>query len=262
MILSKRVELGGVELDELDESIVIRSVDPGVPHETINTASRAGGYGSRITTQHWDSLDVNVSFAIDIPKREMVRRREVFDKVMAWANTMGWLTTNQMEGKRVWVGKVIVPGGGDMWEWTNEYTITFRVYGDPFWRDIEPVEVSKRTVTKGNVQIQVGGTAPGVLDISFENASGKQINDVTFDVNGQSLQIKGVNLAANETLNLTHTAEGLIRLRAVAGQNSRNVYNLLRGADDAYVQPATTATVSVDASRAGNLVVKSYARWL
>ena len=30
MILSKRVALGGVQLDELHESIVIRSIDPGL----------------------------------------------------------------------------------------------------------------------------------------------------------------------------------------------------------------------------------------
>lgn len=262
MILSRRVALGGVELDELDESIVIRSVDPGVPHESTGTENRSGGFGSRLTMQHWDSLDVSVKYAIDLPKQEMVRRREVFDMVNAWANGMGWLTTNQMEGRRVWVGKVVTPGGGDMWNWLSEYTIIFRVFGDPFWRDIEPTEVTKKTVTKGNVQIQVGGTAPGVLDISFENVSGRQINDVTFTVDGKDLQLKGVNLAATETLNLTHTAEGYIRLRAVAGNSTRNVYSLLRGADDSYVQPNTLVTVAVDASRAGNLSVKSYARWL
>lgn len=262
MILSKRVALGGVELDELDDSIVIRSVDPGVPHESTGMENRAGGFGSRLTMQHWDSLDVTVAFAIDIPKRDMVRRREVFDAVIAWANTKGWLTTNQMEGRRVWVGKVVTPGAWDMWNWTAEYRIIFRVFGDPFWRDVEPTEVTKKTVSKGNVQIQIGGTAPGVLDIAFENVSGKQINDVTFTVDGKDLILKGVNLASNETLNLTHTAEGLIRLRAVAGSNSRNVYNVLRGADDSYVQPGTTVTVAVDASRAGNLSVKSYARWL
>ena len=47
MILSRRVALGGIELDELDESIVIRSFDPGVPHESTGAENRAGGFGSR-----------------------------------------------------------------------------------------------------------------------------------------------------------------------------------------------------------------------
>ena len=262
MILSRRVALGGIELDELDESIVIRSSDPGVPHESTGAENRAGGFGSRLTMQHWDSLDASVTFAINIPKQEMTRRREVFDAVIAWANDLGWLTSNMMEGRRLWVGKVVVPGSGDLWNWLAEYTITFRVFGEPFWRDIEPTDVVKKTISKGTVQIQVGGTAPGVLDLAFENASGKQINDVTFTVNGKNLILKGVNLAADETLRLTHTAEGLVRLRAVKADNSyRNVYALLRGADDSYVTPGTM-DVTLDASRAGNLTVRNYARWL
>ena len=49
MILSRRVALGGVQLDEIHEAIVIRSIDPGVPNETINAVERMGGAGQRIT---------------------------------------------------------------------------------------------------------------------------------------------------------------------------------------------------------------------
>ena len=257
MILSRRVALGGEYLDELDESIVIRSVDPGVPHEASGTADRMGGWGSRLTNQHWQSLDVSVAFAIDLPKTRIADRRAVFDSVIAWANRKGWLTTNEMEGRRLYVDKVVIPGGGDMREWTNEYTITFRALGVPFWRDRTAVEARKNKVTKGSLTIDVGGTAPGVLDLSFENVSGKQINDVTFTVDGNDLILKGVNLGAGETLDFYHGPDDRVRIRA----GSRNVYSLLRGANDSYVQPGTTVTVAVSATRAGNLVAKSYARW-
>ena len=41
MILSKRAALNGVQLDELFPEIVIRSVDPGVPHETVSAVNIA-----------------------------------------------------------------------------------------------------------------------------------------------------------------------------------------------------------------------------
>ena len=66
MILSKRVALGGVQLDEIHESIVIRSIDPGVPDETVQTTSRMGGAGQRITGSHWETLEVAVNFAINV----------------------------------------------------------------------------------------------------------------------------------------------------------------------------------------------------
>ena len=83
MILSKRVALGGVQLDELHDAIVIRSIDPGVPKESISAVSRMGGWGQRMTGQHWDTLEVSVTYAIDIPKREMILRRQVFEAVTA-----------------------------------------------------------------------------------------------------------------------------------------------------------------------------------
>ena len=49
MILSKRAALNGVQLDELFPEIVSRSVDPGVPHETVSAVSRGGGFGQRVT---------------------------------------------------------------------------------------------------------------------------------------------------------------------------------------------------------------------
>lgn len=262
MRLSRRVSLANVQLDELDESIVIRSVDVGVPHEDVGSADRMGGFGSRMTNQHWQSLDASVTFAINIQKNEMVRRREVFDMINAWAKPKKWLRTNQMEGRRLYVDKIVYSGGGDMRDWLREYTITFRAYSVPFWQDEIQVEAQKKKISKGNVQIEIGGTAPGVLDISFENVSGKQINDVTFTVGTQTLQLKGVNLAANETLNMSHTNEGVLRVRAVNGDNSRNVYSLLRGADDAYVEAGTAVTVAVEATRAGNITVRNTARWL
>ena len=49
MILSRRVALNGQQLDELHDAIVIRSIDPGVPNESISAVDRMGGAGSRIT---------------------------------------------------------------------------------------------------------------------------------------------------------------------------------------------------------------------
>ena len=263
MILSKRVALGGDYLDELDDSIVIRSVDPGVAHESSGTVNRMGGWGSRLTNQHWESRDVTVSFAIDIPKTDMVRRREVFDTVIAWANRKGWLTTNQMEGKRIWVDKTVIPGGGDMWKWTSEYTLTFRTYGVPFWQTREATEARLDRTSSGSVTIEVGGTAPGTLDVTVENISGAENTNIKVWVGSsdKTLEFKGAKLTAGEKLVIEHGTDG--RLKAYADKNGtkRNLYSLLRGLDDTFVDPGTVE-VGVSSTRAVNLIVLSNARWL
>ena len=123
MILSRRVALGGVQLDEIHEAIVIRSVDPGVTHETTNAVSRMGGFGQRVTGEHWETLDVNVHFAIAIPKKQLEERKAVFDSVMAWARAKGWLTFNYMTNRRMWVDKVIFPDSGDVWNFWQGRTL-------------------------------------------------------------------------------------------------------------------------------------------
>ena len=103
MILSRRVKLGDVYLDSLDSSIVVRRVDTGVPHESVSAVNRMGGFGQRMTSQHWETLEVAVTFAIDLPKTSLTARRAVFDSVKDWANHKDWLKTNQMPGKRMFI---------------------------------------------------------------------------------------------------------------------------------------------------------------
>lgn len=258
MILSRRVSFCGEQLDELDDSIVIRRADPGVPNESIQAVERMGGWGQRVTGQHWNTLEASVAFAINIKKTEMARRREVFDKVIAWANRKGWLEFSSIDDRRMYVEKTVIPGAGDMREWLSEYTIIFRAYSVPFWESITPASVTQN-VTSGSVLLDVGGTAPGVLDISFRNISGMTINNFSVSAAGNTLTLNGVNIAASETLNITHPRENGGLLRIYSG--NRDVYSLRTGADDLVVNPGRV-TVNVDATRAGQLTVTNNARWL
>ena len=259
MILSRRVSFCGEQLDELDESIVIRHADPGVPNESVNTVERMGGWGSRVTGQHWNQLEATVTFAINIRKNEMNRRREVFDRVIAWANRKGWLEFSAIEDRRLYVEKAVIPGGGDMREWLNEYTITFRAYSVPFWESKVPVTAVIESTSSGTAGIEVGGTAPSTLDVSFRNISGATIPNVSIWLNSQSMALNGVNLTASETLEITHPQENGGLLRIMAG--SRNVYALRTGIDDLTVKPGVNYC-GVTANRAGRFTVSNNARWL
>lgn len=260
MILSRRARFDGVQLDELDESIVIRSIDPGVPKEDTTATDKMGGWGQRVTGSHWKIVEAAVTFAIDIPKTEMNRRRNVFDQAIAWAaNKKAWLEFNTIDDRHLWVDKVVVPGGGDMWNWTSEYTIIFRAYAVPFWESITPTTVAVNSVSSYGIPIDIGGTAPGVLDISFRNVSGATISNIAITAAGKTLTLNGVNLTASETLSITHPHDtgGLLRIYA----GGRNVYGLRTGADDLVVYPGRVNVV-LSASRAGNLTVTNYSRWL
>ena len=257
MILSKRVALGGVQLDELHDAIVIRSIDPGVTKESVSAVTRMGGFGQRMTGQHWDTLEVSVSYAIDIPKREMALRRQIFNAVNAWALKKGWLTVNWLENRRFYVDKVVLPGSGDMWAWTDEFTITFRAYNVPFWQDALPAQVSSGTAASGSVTVQVGGNVQSVLDVTFQNRSGMTINNFWVQANGNRITLSSLGLGGSSALTINHGTDGLLRIKI----GSTSVYQKYTGADDLFVNPGNVG-VTFAADRAGTLTVQSYGRWV
>lgn len=237
MILSKRVALNGVQLDQIDNSIVIRRVDPGVTHESVQAVSLMGGAGQRITGEHWDTLEVSVSFAIDIPKKQLAARRAVFDQVIAWALAKGWLTVNWLTGKRMHVDKVVIPDSGDMFAWTNDFTIVFRAYAVPFWTDDEATEATGSSIT-------VPGNVETVCDAEITNGSGSTIDTLSVGVGDSSMSFTNLGLADGERLVIGHGDDGMLYIRIYTGESYyRRVMDKRTGgsSDDLYVKPGANA---------------------
>lgn len=254
MILSKRVALGGTQLDSLNARIVVLGVDPGTPKENINTVSRMGGFGQRVTGKHWETLDVIVKYGIDLPKNQMQQRRQIFDAVNAWAIGGGWLTVNWMPGKRMYADKVILPSSGDMWDWTKPYEIIFRAYGVPFWQD------STATTSTGS-SISVPGIMQTVCDVDVTNSGSSTIDDLTVTVGNSTMVFANLGLEATEVLKIGHTETGLLTIRIYeTAYTYRDAMAKRAGtsADDLYVNPGSNSiTVS-----AGSKSVSCFGRYV
>ena len=255
MILSKRVALNGQQLDDLHERIVIRSFDAGVPHEEIEAESIQNIFGQRIASQHWESLDVSVTYAIDVPKKQMTLRRQIFEAVNRWATQKGWLTCNWMPDRRMWVDKVVYPSAGDMWNWTGEYTITFRAYGIPFWQGVTPSQVNLYATSGGTWTIDVQGNIPSPTDVDFTNVSGMTIPYFSIRVGYSLLVFNNLGLGGGETLRITHGTSGLLSAKI----GSRSVYDKLDPqSTDRLIADPGIMVVQMSATRAGNLSVRNY----
>ena len=241
MILSRRAALNGNQLDQEDSRIVIRSLDPGAPQEQIATADLMGGSGSRITGKHVQSLDATVSWAVDIPKKELASRQTVFDKVNKWALQKGWLTFGHKSGKRLYVDKVILPSAGDLFDWTKDFQITFRALSVPFWQDS-----AATTSTSGS--ITVPGTVTTVCDAEITNASGSTIDTLSVAVGDSSFSFTNLGLADGERLVIGHENDGTLYIRKYTGTSYFvRVMDKRSGgsADDLYVEPGSnTITIT------------------
>lgn len=257
MILSRRIALGGVQLDSLHSRIVIQGIDTGVPKESINAVNRMGGSGQRVTGQHWETMDVAVSFGIDIPKTSMALRRSVWDSVMAWARPGGWLTVGHMPGRRLYVDKAILPGSGDMRDWTESYSITFRAYNVPFWQDETATAVTETVSGTGSLSLTVPGTAEAPLDLSLKNTSGSSMDGFSVSAGGGTITLAGIALASGSTVTISHGTDGLLRIM----KGSTSIYDKYTGADDLMLSPGAR-TVSVTASGACQVTASVYGRWV
>lgn len=257
MILSRRVALNGVQLDGIHSAVVIRGVDTGVPKESISAVNRMGGAGQRVTTQHWETLDVGVDFAINVPAGQMALRRQIWESVMEWALPGGWLTVNYLPERRVWVDKVILPGSGDLWAWTDSFRLTFRAYSVPFWQTVDPTVAAGRNVSSWSAVIGVPGQFRTVADVTFHNL-GSTCTSFSVNCSGNVIQLSGISLSSGADLRIFHGTDGLLRMTA----GGVNVYDKRSAgsADDLYLDPGT-ATVSITAPQAGNVTVQAYGRF-
>lgn len=256
MILSRRVALDGVQLDSLDSSIVIRSFDPGTPTENISTTDRMGGAGQRVTSQHWQMLEATLVVAIDVPKRNMVKRGQVFAQIKRWARGKGWLTFNGMSGVQMWVDQVVIPSRGDLRVFDEEYTIIFRSYNVPFWLSSTHTSASEQLST-GVFDITIPGDVETVLNATIENISGGVIDAITIGIDGHQLIFTAMTLADGETLVISHGTDGLLR----ATVDGETVYGKLTGSDDLVTRPGAR-TVSVECEGLLDVTVSCQGRFL
>jgi hypothetical protein len=260
MILAHRVALNGVQLDELDERINIKSVAPGAGKDSISAEAPGTQDGNRITGRRRDTLDIVVKFSMVIGPDELRERVNLLEKINAWAAGGGWLTVNYKENRQVLVVCAQAPGEGDAFEWTTVYQITFRAYSVPFWTDVAETAVKSKVAGSGSMTISVPGSAETVADVTVENKSGMTINNLSLTIAGKTMTFSGLNLGGSQKLIIDHlqTAD-LYVFRARIGSTS--VLGKRTGADEFRVKPGDRG-ISFSADRAVQVTVGVRGRYV
>ena len=262
MILKRRVSLNGVQLDELDNRILITSIDEAAGKESLSATNTQARSGQRITRNRRDTLDVTVKFAINIRNDDMAARSQLLEAVNAWASGGGYLRLNYRPDRRLRVILSQAPGEGDMFNWANEFTIVFRAFSVPFWEQDTTAEASSNTASSGSFYIEVLGNTETVAEFTVENKSGKDISTVKLKIGNSEMTFTGDGmLPAGEKLIIDHAGNenGLFYLRARAG--SVSVLKFRSGANDFYVAPGVN-TVTFSAGRAVRVIASVRGRYL
>jgi len=267
MILQRRVALNGIWMDELDDRIVISGIEPGSGKENITATDSAAGYGQRVTGNRRSTLDLVVRFKFMLRSKTeelMAERSQLLEKVNAWAAAGGVLTVNYKPNRQLNVILVQAPGEGSLWDYTKEFSLTFRAYDIPYWED----EEANTAVIGGSTQTDEGactieGSANTQADVILENMSGANIKGCTVSVGGKTMAFSQATLAANEALVIDHV-NGLVRIRIRSAGGTYTSAMALRessSADDFMVSPGACA-LSYSAQRACRMTVSWRNRYL
>lgn len=264
MILKRRAALDGVQMDSVDSRILIQKIEPAAGKETIDTASIWDGSGSRVTGIHRDSLDIVVTFSVNEKSYHPAARSEVIEKVNTWAAAGGWLTVNYKPGRKIRVIAAQLPGEGDAME-RNQYSITFRAHGVPYWQETDPEALALETVGSGETSVngtcQVAGNQRTAADVTFKNTGSGTINTLTLRAGDSSLIFTGLGLAAGETLTIDHTDDGKMSLmRCRIGSRSVMAKRTAGSANDLWVEPGAR-TVGFTAGGSGKMEIRIAGRF-
>jgi len=262
MILKRRVALNDVQLDSLDDRIIITGIDEAAGKDNITAVSGVSRNGQRVTARRRDSLDVTVKFALNIKNtgNRMRTREQLLEQINAWAANGGILTLDKRNGRRLKVLLAQAPGPGDMFNWTNEYTMVFRAYGCPYWQDDKATSATGAKEKSGDFYIVVPGNTETVAAVTVANKSGATINNVAIKIAGKEIKFAGLKMTGSQKLVIDHVNEaGLFYFRAMIGNKS--VLANRTGEDDFYVMPGKTKII-FSADRAVQVTVSVRGRYL
>ena len=265
MILNRRVALNGVWLDELDRRIVISEIDPADGKETIADTDTAAGYGARITMNRRRTLDVVIRFKMLEHGKSvsgLEERSRLLETINAWAAPGGVLEVNYKPNRRLNVTLVQAPGEGSLWDYTKEFSITFRAYEIPFWEALNATSIQIGKVgSSGTDSITIDGSAKPQCDVVLENRSGSNIDRCSIRIGNHTMSFTSLGLGGSEALVIDHNA-GLLRIRIRSSSgNYRSALSKRSGANDFMPNPGTN-TCSFTADRACLMTVSWRARFL
>lgn len=196
MITRYSCALNGVSLDSLDAAIHITDITELPPQQRIVTASSAG-HGLHVLRRVRERISVKISFLIR--EYDTVRRREVLQRVFAWANGGGSLTTGDRPGQQLTVLCDTLPGMSSLM-WLDELTLSFTAYETPFWES-----VTRSSVTTGaSAQLTLPGTADDCpVSCTVVNLGAEALTALTLQCGDTAMSFEKLSLSPGESLMLT-----------------------------------------------------------
>lgn len=192
-----QITLNDVALSALDETICVTDIREDAPVMRTASAALQGG-GLRLLRHERESLNVQVSFAIQEPDRN--RRAEIFRSVLAWAEAGGILVISGREGQQLHVICTASPVLHAE-DWTETLTLTFTTTTSPYWED---AEVTCAAVPTLNTLTLPGNTGDAPVSVYIVNGGSETMTRLVLTCGSTRMVFDGLSVAVGATFQLLY----------------------------------------------------------
>lgn len=199
--------INGTWLSELSDSIVVTDIREQEAKSRVSTAERLLMDGVRYIRSQRQTLSVVIAFVIW--EQDVERRKEIMQRVQAWAMSNGdpvRLETNDRDGQMLSVRCSAPPSLASALKWQEELAVTFTAYEMPFWRDLA---YSKTTIT-ANGTLYVPGMGETVVDAEITNTGSSTITALTLTCGETAFAFSGLTFGAGQKLVIAHDDVGVL----------------------------------------------------
>lgn len=239
-----RVWLDGQALDEIDDRILVLDVVEAAPEMQLSTAACAVHAGSRLLMCR--RLKTQVQVRMEVHEADIERRQEILGRVAAWCRGRV-MTVNNRPGQRLLVQCIQLPGMSAL-HWTEQLTLTFAAYEQPYWEDELPTRIVF-SGEAGTLELGMTGTAETMLCASVQNASAKTCDQLMIQGGEEEMWFDALGLAPGECLRIDGRTPSDLKLVIAGAQGERTVYHKRqpRSADALMLSPGVNRlNVSAD----------------
>lgn len=202
--------LNGATPESLDPALRVTDITELPPRRRIATVPTIR-HGLRLLTRVRESLTVRISFVI--PEYDPARRRALLQKLHAWADPGGALTTSDRPGQLLHVACDTLPMLSAL-AWSDVVNIDLTAYETPFWQQAEETCV----ITSGEAVLTLPGDAEDVpVSCTVTNTGSSAVTTVTLVCGSTQMTFSGLSLHPGESLVLD--ASGAHLSAAVNGES-------------------------------------------
>lgn len=255
MFLRFDAALNGVPLSSIAPEIILRDIIDLAPVTDIVTAPRALGDGERETFRRLNTAGVQLTFVIRA--RDIKRRTQVMQDVLAWAYAGGILTVNTRPGMQMTVRMDQPPVIGSSLMWTQDIALSLVASEKPYWEAEEPTTV---TIIDTGVLRFAGLLPTSAVEADCTNDGAETLTTVTFSCGGTAITLTELAVPPGGAVSIGYTDTGLMTIMADGATALGN--RTAESDDDLLADAYADNAISVTADQPVTAAFHVRGRWL